>query len=256
MSASANATASTTMVNVTAIPTEAAEPPPAAPRPQRGQALLPLALSACLLVLGLPRLVSALTMLPTEPVLNALHADRPVSDAELDRLERRLSIARQFSSSGRIAIDLAAAKLAAVDRLPNRAQSARRELIDDAVALLEDGLAETPANSFAWARLAYARSLKNGLGPAAADGWRMSVLTAPADRRLALWRTRLGIALVSSFIEGDRALLDGQIDLAWRSNHEELARYAKAAGPEVTQIVRAALVNQPEELERFDGLTR
>lgn len=243
------------MTNIKATtPTETAKPPAAGPGPRRWGALLPMALGICLLVSGLPRLVSALTMLPGAPVLDALQAERPVSDEELDGLARRWSIARQFSSSGRIAAELAAAKLAAAERLPSRAQSNRRGLVEEAATLLEEGLAAAPANSFAWARLAYARSLKDGFGPGAVDAWRLSVLTAPADRRLALWRTRFGIALVSRLIEDDQALLDGQIRFAWRSDQAELARYAKAAGPAVVRAVRAALFDQSEDLQRFDSL--
>jgi hypothetical protein len=35
-----------------------------------------------------------------------------------------------------------------------------------------------------------------------------------------------------------------------------LARYAKAAGPGVVRAVRAALFDQPEDLQRFDSLIR
>ncbi len=245
------------MINIRpTTPTETANPPAAGPGPRRWGALLPLVLGGCLLVFGLPRLVSALTMLPGAPVIDALRAGQPVSDEELDGLARRWSIARQFSSSGRIAAELAATKLAEADRLTRGAQSKRQGLVEEAAALLEAGLAAAPANSFAWARLAYARSLKDGFGPGAVDAWRMSVLTAPADRRLALWRTRFGIALISRFLEGDQALLDGQIRFAWRSNQEEVARYAKAAGPESVRVVRATLLNQPEDLQRFDSLIR
>jgi hypothetical protein len=215
--------------------------------------LLPLAIAAFLLVLALPRFVSSVIMLPVEPVLDALQAGRPVSDEDLQRFASRAAAARQFSSSGRLATDLAAAKLAQAERLPTRAQAERRELVADAATLLEQGLATTPANSFAWARLAYARTVLNGAGPAAVDAWRMSVLTAPAEPRLAVWRTRLGIALLAHLREGDRDLLDRQIRFAWRFDPERLADFAKSGGPDTIRLIRVALLDEPDALPKFDA---
>jgi hypothetical protein len=236
--------------------TEPDESPVPTPWRRRREALLPLALGACLLVLGLPRLVSAVIMLPAQPALERLQSGLPVSEEDLARLAGRAAVARQFSSSGRVAADLAAAKLAQAERLPERAQTERRELVEDAIALLEDGLAAMPANGFGWARLAGARRLKDGAGPAAVDAWRMSVLTAPAEPRLALWRARFGIASAPHLIEGDYMLLDRQIRFAWTAEPERLAEYAKSAGPVALRTIRAALLDQPEDLAGFEKLVR
>ena len=213
-------------------------------------------LGAALLVLGLPRLVSALTMLPAEGVLDAVQAGRSVGEDDLGRFEGRWSLARQFSASGRIATDLAAARLAQSERLPKGSEAERRRLVEESVDLLEEGLAKTPANSFAWARLAYALSLRDGPDVPAVDAWRMSVLTAPADRRLVLWRARMGIALLSRLREGDHDLLDRQIRFAWYADGKGLARYAKEAGPQVVDTIRIALLDTPEDLARFNQLTK
>jgi hypothetical protein len=129
-------------------------------------------------------------------------------------------------------------------------------LVQDAVALLEEGLAAMPANGFGWAQLAQARLLQEGPGPEALAAWRMSVLTAPAEPQLALWRARLGTGLALHFVEGDQALLDRQIRFAWRWDPERLAAYAKSAGPQVLGAVRAALDDQPEDLARFETMVR
>jgi hypothetical protein len=183
-------------------------------------------------------------------------AARPVSEEDLGRLAWRASAARRFSASGRFAAQLAGAKLAQADRLPARAQAERRDLVVDAVSLLEGSLSASPADSYGWARLAYARNLRDGAGPGAADAWRMSVLTAPAEPRLALWRVRLGLALAAHLREGDHDLLDRQIRLAWRADPDQLSGFAKSSGPEVTRLVRAALLDQPEDLQRFETLVR
>jgi hypothetical protein len=245
------------MTSIKAItPTEPDQPPVATPWRRRREALLPLAVGACLLVLGLPRLVSAVIMLPAQPALERLQSGLPVSEEDLARLESRAAVARQFSSSGRVAADLASAKLAQAERLPERAQTERRQLVEEAIALLEEGLAAMPANGFGWAQLARARGLKEGAGPAAVDAWRMSVLTAPAEPRLALWRARFGIAWAPHFTEGDHTLLDRQIRFALRAEPERFAEYAKSAGPDVLRTIRAALLDQPEDLQRFEELAR
>jgi hypothetical protein len=117
-------------------------------------------------------------------------------------------------------------------------------------------LSDDPTESFGWSQLAYARRLESGVGAAAVDAWRMSVLTAPADRRLSLWRTRFGIESSLAFSEGDENLLDRQIQFAWTFNRAELARYAKSAGPEAVQTIRAALASQPEDVKSFEQATR
>ena len=195
-------------------------------------------------------------MLPVQPALERLQSGLPVSEQDLARLAGRAAVARQFSSSGRVAGELAAAKLAQAERLPERAQTERRELVEDAIAHLEEGLAAMPANGFGWAQLAGARRLKDGAGPAAVDAWRMSVLTAPAEPRLALWRVRFGIAAAPHLIEGDHMLLDRQIRFAWRAEPERLAEYAKATGPVALRTIRAALLDQPEDLAGFEKLVR
>jgi hypothetical protein len=237
------------MVRVFSISTEPGRPAATAPAQRRGQALLPLTVSLIMLILGLPRFVSSLSMVPAEQVIERLLQNGTVSDEALESAESRFSLARHFSTSGRIAIDLAAVKLAEADRLPVPAQSTRAGVVADAEELLRQGLSDDPTESFGWSQLAYARRLESGVGAAAVDAWRMSVLTAPADRRLSLWRTRFGIESSLAFSEGDENLLDRQIQFAWTFNRTELARYAKSAGPEAVQTIRAALANQPDDVK-------
>jgi hypothetical protein len=62
--------------------------------------------------------------------------------------------------------------------------------------------------------------------------------------------------LTPRFIEGDHTLLDRQIRFAWRSRPEQLAGYAKVGGPDVVRIMRKALLDQPDDLRRFEELIR
>lgn len=239
-----------------AISTEPARSPSKPPVQEHRQAFLLLVVSVFLLMLGLPRFVSSLTMLPAEQVISGLLHNQAVSQEVLESSETRLSLARHFSTSGRIAVDLAAVKLAGADRLPTRAQNTRAGLIADARELLQQGLSDDPTDSFGWLQLAYARRVASGVGAETVNAWRMSVLTAPADRHLALPRTRLGIEYSVAFAEGDQNLLDRQIYFAWIYQGPELARYAKSAGSQAVQTIRAALADQPDILKRFDEMTR
>lgn len=228
----------------------------ASPLSRRMGALLPLVLSAALLMLGLPRLVSTVATLPYESQLKVLQAGRDLTESELRRLDRRWSVAHRFSSSGEIPAELAAIKLAQADQLPERAASEHRALIGNATALLEESLAEGPANAVAWARLAYARSLAQETGGDAVAAWRMSVLTAPADLRLLVWRSRFGLSRIAQLAQGDRDLLDAQIRLAWRYDRKGFVRFARESGPDAVQILRGTLIGQPEDMARFEDSLR
>lgn len=217
-------------------------------------ALLPLALSAALLMLGLPRLVGAVATLPFEPQVEALKSGRDLTHSELSRLDSRWSIARRFTSSGEISAELAAIKMATADQLPERATTERRDLIGSAAELLRESLSEGPANAFAWAR--YAAALSEEGRPEAIDAWRMSVLTSPADRRLLLWRSQFALARVAQLAQIDRDLLDSQIRLAWRHDRDALLRFARRAKPAAVQILRAALVQRPEDAASFEQALR
>jgi len=214
----------------------------------RGLAILPLVLGVALVALGVPRLVAAVTMLPAEPVVVTLQQGGKVGDDDLAAFEHRWTRARAFVSWGRLDSDLALAKLARAERLTS--PSDRRALTEEAIALLREALSRTPSNSFAWARLAYALALKDGPTEEGAEAWRMSVLTAPADRRLTLWRAEFGIALLPRLSSGSTDLLNRQIRFAWRFGGKDLVRYAKASGN--VAIIRAALLDQPDALKRFE----
>ena len=116
-------------------PTEA-EPAVELLRRRWPEALLPFALGACLLVFGLPRLASAVVMVPAERVGVALEAGRTGSDEEIAGVAWRASAARRFSGSGRFASQLAGARLAwtlsvvaSATRPPTRALHAFLDLI-------------------------------------------------------------------------------------------------------------------------------
>src|SRR5262245_45172798 len=94
-------------------------------------------LGVVLLTLGLPRLVSSLILLPSDPVSDSLRLGRTVNPAAISALQRRSSLARRFSSSGRIAAELGAAKIAEAELLPASAVRERFRLADEAALLLE-----------------------------------------------------------------------------------------------------------------------
>jgi hypothetical protein len=226
------------------------------PISRRMGAFVPLLLSAALLMLGLPRLAGTAATLSSQPQIQALQAGREVSDLELSRLDRTWSVAHRFSPSGEISAQLAAIKLEEAGRLSERAATERRALIADATALLQESLAGSPANSFAWARLAHALALAQEGGSEAVAAWRMSVLTAPADRRLLLWRSRFALARTAQLAQEDRELLDAQIRMAWRYDRKAFLNFARASEPDAVNLLRAALLDEPREAARFDQALR
>ena len=214
----------------------------------RGLTILPLVLGVALVALGVPRLIAAVTILPAEPVMATLQQGGKVGDDDLAAFEQRWTRARAFVSWGRLDSDLALAKLARAERLSS--PSDRRALTEEAIRLLREALSRTPSNSFAWARLAYALALRDGPTEEGAEAWRMSVLTAPADRRLTLWRAEFGVSLLPRLSSSSTDLLYRQIRFAWRFSGKDLVRYAKASGN--AGIIRAALLDQPDDLRKFE----
>jgi len=211
--------------------------------------LLLLALGAALVHLALPRLAAAVVALPGDPVAEALQAEARPGAADLATLREGRLQAADFIKSGRLATDLALADLALLAEPGAPAEQAR--LLAEAVIELRRGLALAPMDGFAWARLAYVLAPDGGPSPAAVAAWRMSILTAPAEPRLAYWRMALGLALRPALAPADRDRLDQQIRWAWKYSPRQLVELARR--PDLTAIIRAALAADPAQAQRFDA---
>ena len=182
-------------------------------RAQLGWSLLFAGLAAFLLAAGVPRLLAATAMLPSDPALAEIEDGHPVDAAELAAIIVTREQARRYIADPRLNTDIAMAELLETEQQAPGAEG-RRALVDRAADQLRLGLASGPANSFAWARLAHALSLQGGRDDAALAAWRLSIATAPAEPKLVAWRARFGDRRVKQLDPSDIRLLTQQLQYA------------------------------------------
>lgn len=108
---------------------------------------------------------------------------------------------------------------------------------------LENALKREPANTFAWARLAWFMYLQDGPSPDSLEALKMSIYSAPAKKSLLFWRISFA-ALHRAYWDQDfENLLKRQIYFARRVSSSRLAQVAAQAGLE--DLVQETLENSP-----------
>lgn len=206
-----------------------------------------------LVILGVPRTIGALSMLPSGPVLRKIQFLEPVQPKDLKILIASQKRGLPWGESGRKWTDLGLAQLLMAEQTVSDA-SARQALIEDAIDSLKSGLSTTPANPFAWTRLAYAEILKAGPSQAAASALGMSLSTAPFEPRLLYVRLELSFRTWRYFQADDRGLVLKQIRYAWHKNRAKLVHLALRTNR--VNLVRTALLRTPAELSDFEKRLR
>ena len=216
---------------------------------------LPVALAAAaLVVLSIPRTMGVIVSFQAEPTLRKLQDQQPVQIADLATLADAQKAGSFWLGDGRVRTDLGLAYLLLAEMLPHDDPQADRYLTQ-AVDALKSGLARAPANPYAWARLAYAEAL-------AAEGWsapavaalRLALVTAPYEPRLLWSRLRMSFLAWPQMSSEDRELVFRQIRYAWLANPAELTRLALEL--KQVNLVRAALLRQPEDIRTFEELLK
>lgn len=215
---------------------------------------LAAAIGILLLALSVPRLIAVIVSANAEPTLRKLQSQQPVTLDEVRTLASALERASVWVGDGRLRTDLGLAYLLIAEKLPRESGDARQSL-DLAVQSLRDGLSRSPANPYAWARLAYAEALlSGGWSTDAVAALRLALITAPYEPRLLWWRLRMALFAWPQLGERDQELVLQQIRYAWQANPSQLAELAL----EVHQVnvVRAALLRTPDALNAFEDLLR
>ncbi len=216
-------------------------------------AALAIAVGAGLLYLALPRTVAALLRLPGNPVLTRVQERKPVDNRGLETLIASRKRALSWAESGPDAALLGLGQLLRASESKG-ARGYDQALVAEAIASLRDGLALGPADPRAWARLAYADLVANGVSASVARALEMSLDTAPYDPRLLAVRLELCLWAWPYFAPEVRRLVDEQIRLAWRLTRPELIVIARHTGRE--NVVRAALSDDAAERVEFERLVR
>lgn len=168
-----------------------------------------------LLALALPRLTGELNVMGARAIVALALENRP---------EKQQTLSAQTYAKAAAAIDRFGPLTGDARLVANRGLLLLRQgameagsaplLWQQAGAATMQGLALNPGNTDAWARLAYLR-LQMGDNPGAAQALRLSLLTAPVSPQIMPSRLRLGLALLDSLDEEQRALLSRQVRLLW-----------------------------------------
>ena len=105
------------------------------------------------------------------------------------------------------------------DRIPD---GVRVEAAMTGELSIENALARSPADSLAWARLAWFRYMRNGPSPDVVSALRMSIYTAPGKNSLLFWRIHMAY-LNREFWDTDfERLVDRQKAFALRDSGDRL----------------------------------
>lgn len=216
-------------------------------------AVVGLFVAAIILYLAIPRTIAAFILYPETATLRQIQNGNPVDAYGMGGLARSRRAAMAWVDDGRIRTDLALAELLMAEAKGNGSQR-DPALVAAAITAASEGLARAPLNPQAWARLAYARYLRNGPTRGVATDLRMSIFTGPYEPRLVFSRLALSLRDWQNFAKEDRDLLLGQVRFAWDVSPDKLIRVTEETG--AIGIVLIALARNPADLKKFVALLR
>ncbi len=222
-----------------------------------GPMLVGLIAGAVLLAMGMPRLLAALTSLEGEAVVwEVFHAPLlgtpPLPADILAEGAASLADAASWNTSGEREANRGDLLFRQLQAMP-ASDPDRAEVLQNAVAALEAGLAEAPAQPAAWAQLAYLRAI-SGDAVAAAKALRLSLLSGPVAPGVLPSRLKFGLALRPTFPSAMASELDDllkrQVRLLWLTAPHELVPLS--ASQQSGSLVREALEDlTPDDLDLF-----
>jgi len=223
-----------------------------------GAARFLMALGAlALAMLAAPRFAAQAVLLPIDREQDALQAGTPIVPERLEKMRNALALARRLDPhDGRLSSDLALVELLEAERAN---EPARRAKLESAVADLERGLAESPANSFAWARLAGAYLALDGKpGAKMLAALRMSYVTGLYADKIMPFRASLTLPHWESLDAGLAAFAKRELIYlwerrgVWEANQLPLIRLI--CETQRTGLLAGVLIEAHRSLDEFDKL--
>ncbi|PCI63466.1 MAG: hypothetical protein COB37_05050 [Kordiimonadales bacterium] len=185
--------------------------------------------STTLLVIGVPRFLAELMLVPGTPIYERISSGENVSDEDLDVLEQSRVQAIGFVEHPRSYTDLGLVYLLKASRTADPSEKLR--YADLAIENLKTGLGLAPLNTFAWLRLSSVYILKGEeFHSEALDAWRKSVATARFEPFVFTSRLHVGIMLYAVMSTEDVTLLRVQTELAYNWNRGKVRAYGRQNG--------------------------
>jgi len=224
----------------------------------RGGTLLLMALGAlALAVLAAPRFAAQAVLLTIDRQRDALQSRAALTPDALSRARGALTLARRLDpDDGRLSTDLALVELLEAEQASD---TTRQKKLNAAIADLERGLEDAPANSFAWARLAGARLALEGAPSARMlAALRMSYVTGPYVDKIMPFRASLTLAHWESLDPELVAFAKQELIYlwerrgVWEANQLPLIRLICQNGR--TGLLAQTLIENHRSLAEFDKL--
>jgi hypothetical protein len=212
---------------------------------------LGVSLSLVLIGLGVPRVVSSLLKGPAIATVRDAHDGDSLRLEELETAARYLRKAAAWEGSAGVRTDLGLLLLMRAEQT-DVDDPQREALLDEAAAVLRDGLARAPVRPHAWLRLAYAGMMNSGPSAEVVAELALSLQTGRFVGEIALARIELLLRNWAYLPFEMRTLVGAQIRYAWRHERRGLVELAQMTG--TTRIIRFALRTIPGALEEIDSL--
>lgn len=124
-----------------------------------------------------------------------------------------------------------------------------KDMLTAASGHIEKGLALSPVNSMAWARLAYISILLKGPNEEAGKALAMSVSTAPYQYPLVYYRLPYAMMLWQYYNEEEKEVFYRQIRIGWQWAPKEIV--AMAGSTNAVTIIMEAFQPYPSLVEEF-----
>jgi hypothetical protein len=219
--------------------------------------LLSAVLGGLLLYLAIPRTLAAWASLEAQPAISTMQNGQRPSDSGQAEGIAGLQRALSWTTSARRLTDLALLELEQAEQLATTDSVGRRRLLVSAQGHLLAGLAEDPANGFAWLRLALVREHLQAPPSAVAEALLQSVDVAPNMRKLWMPRAIMLLAYWRQLTPDEMPVLRNQLRTIWNSHETyryQLVRAAHQTGQ--TLLLQWAIGDDSASLEEFQRIYR
>lgn len=194
-------------------------------------------LGVCILSLALPALREALLVQQLSQINNTLYQDETPSNQEVADAYSAYQSRRSTRLSPHQKAELAMLFITTAKRVGTQSLFGLDSLFK-AKELLQSSLADSPANSFAWARYTYVSQVLNGDTPQTRAAWLMSIYTAAFEPKLVLWRIECAASWKAPLSAEENQLFEQQVFYALRVRNS-------------LTLKLLAKINRPDLLSRF-----
>ncbi len=202
---------------------------------------------------GWPALYGGISLGVSSGLRDKLYARENMSAAELEDFITKRHQMLSFWDSWLGYDDLAQATLAKAESL-GLTTKAGRDLLPEVIRFEKEALIRNPANSFAWARLAYARMVYNGPSRLVTMPLLQSIQAGPYEPSLLPSRITMMLNTKAYWPPEMQDLFQKQLDRAWISQALETTRAVFFSGQD--GALRPYLESDANKLKEFDGWIR